>query len=82
MAGTWVCSILVMFDLWICQIAGCKKENSLITTCVQSQALNELIGALLLGVELPVLKSYPWDIEALGLALNGVASVLLRCVGT
>ena len=41
MAGTWVCSILVMFDLWIYQIAGCKKENSLITTCVQSQALNE-----------------------------------------
>ena len=41
MAGTWVCSILVTFDLWICQIAGCKKENSLITTCGQSQALNE-----------------------------------------
>lgn len=40
------------------------------------------IGALLLVVELPVLKSYPWDIEALGLVLNGVASVLLRCVGT
>lgn len=35
-----------------------------------------------------MLKSYPWDIEALGLALNGVASevgtasVLLRYVGT
>lgn len=53
MAGTWVCSILVTFDLWICQIAGCKKENSLITTCVQSQAQMNQIGVLFLVVELP-----------------------------
>lgn len=59
-AGTWACAITVMFDLGICQIAGCKKENSLITTHVQSSTLNEpdcaflimeLLGAyeLLLG---------------------------------
>lgn len=52
MAGTWVCSIIVMFDLRICQIAGCKKENSLITTHVRSEALNELDGCAFLVVEL------------------------------
>lgn len=82
MAGTWVCSILVMFDLWICQIAGCKKENSLITTCVQNQTLNEPDCCAFFWLwSFQVLQSYPWDIEALGLALNGVvsAAVLLLC---
>lgn len=41
MAGTWDYSITVTLHLRISQIAGCKKENPLITTHVQGSALNE-----------------------------------------
>lgn len=48
-AGTWVCPTIVTFDLRTCQIAGCKKENSLITTRVRSWALHEPDGCAFCG---------------------------------
>lgn len=48
-AGTWVCPTIVTFDLRTCQIAGCKKENSLITTHVRSWALHEPDGCAFCG---------------------------------
>lgn len=65
--------ILVTFDLWICQIADAKENPANNHMCAESSPKwTRLVCFLLRSFQ--VLKSYPWDIEALRLTLNRVAS--------